>query len=437
MLRRQLMTVRMLALVALSGVLCSCVIPGLLGARKRRAGSSQSDTDTDSPDRRARAALDEMEKKLVEGDADANAGWHSSLVYSFLYGPRPLEMSDRTAIEQRWKALTARMIQEAGPAGATLYGDGRRTDKAHPEALEVLNDGLKECFTVRRYKTPGGELDERYEKYRAQLARAQRLDPNVISYYAEKGDSMPEIIDNRMKLVQCEYLVASKRMEFADWHVLDTGTKVTSVGCGVAVLRVAQKHLGAGRFAEYQFFGWWIPFEKIACSDIPPSSKFKKLYADAVARAGDMAGKIVVERGAPFTDSSPEEGTWRIQELLVYSRNAKFGGTDCPKNVICEYGPESAAQVYLQKFETARHISARADVHRKAGHVERCRKLLKDAYARYEEATELRKDHWGPAKTFKVAGEPRPVPEATVVARFKELSELADTRRVGAYCTEH
>jgi hypothetical protein len=426
-----------LALVSLIALGCAPVT-GLVSAKMAGSGRS-SRSDQHKIDFVVRD-LDEMEQG-AQGDQNHNQlarfGDLSQSVGQQLFYSDDAAIKNSSklkSLQERYLAINRQLAQRAGGHALEVMGDAVPPKKVtDSDGARVADEAVGACHAAK--PRPGynsandqKEVTARYATYEEKLARAKRVDEAALKYRAGA-------------IAACELEVAMLRSGSDDVYSGDKPVIATDHGCGEKWFSVRAVMLGTTPGIYEPVMGSETHPQKIDCKKIPSSSKFPKEFKQAVddflQGEGTKTGAIRFD-GKFYTDTDKADlHVYKYAALSYSAKDMSFeanrcGGTD-PK-LACEASESKTARA-LNEIE---FYSARADVRRKQGDADACKRLLRTANTTYEswskEYDRLQSNgKWVKGLKYKThRGET--LNEEQIVSRIKTLGKAADDQALGGWC---
>jgi hypothetical protein len=384
--------------------------------------------------------LDEMEQGAQGNQnhnqlarfGDLSQGVGQQLFYSD--DPAIKNSSELKSLQDRYLAINKQLAQRAGGHALEVMGDAVPPKKVTgSDGARVANEAVGACEAAKSRPGYTSERDQKevaanYATYEEKLARAKRVDPTALKYRAGA-------------IAACELEVAMLRSGNDDLYPGDKPVIATDHGCGEKWFSVRAVMLGTTPGIYEPVMGSETPPQKVDCKKIPSSNKFPKEFKQAVddflRGEGTKSGAIRFE-GRFYTNTDKEDlHVYKYAELAYSAKDMSFdanrcGGTD-PK-LACEASESKSARA-LNEIE---FYSARADVRRKQGYADACKRLLRTANATYEswskEYDRLQSNgKWVKGLKYKThRGET--LNEEQLVSRIKTLGKAADDQALGGWC---
>lgn len=368
-------------------------------------------------------SLDEMEKFLAAkrfGD----------------YKSRRWEVRDANRTQrERLAALDAKLVKLAGGHAAEIWGDGKRVDKASPDALAAARETIQACKSAAGQSL--ADLGDAYKKYEAKLARAKKIDANVLRFEGEGLDTAGFVTDVPLELVVCEAEIASSRNAQEDSLPQARIDRKKYKACGYTEWHFEALKIGGNKYGPFKLSG--VPAENgfpLDCKKLPRSGKIPgAVRAGALEEFHLDKGDVLAMEGGFDMDQRGLE-IYKVATVRIYSKTTEIETGDCgdanPKLVCAASGSRTALA-----YDEVAHAVKRAAVH-KGSDAENCKQLLKKAYETAEHwkdfaADAKKKGEWQAGLSYKTA-EDGILPEPQITARIEELGTKADEDSRNGYC---
>jgi hypothetical protein len=341
------------------------------------------------------------------------------------------------SLRDRYLAINKQLAQSAGGHAPEVMGDAMPPKKTpEGDGAQAAEDAVSACEQVKKRAGYNAESDQkemaaRYVTYEQKLARAKKVDPAALKYRAGA-------------IAACELAVAKLRGANEDEYREEKPVVATDYGCGEMQFSARAVMMG-GRPGIYERVAGSSTYpEKVDCKKIPSANKYphelKPAVDDFLQGEATKAGGAIRFDGKYYTETDKEDlHVYKYAELTYLAKDMPFAANKCggkdPK-LACEASGSKTARA-LNEIE---FYSARADVHRKAGRADACKRLLQTAYATYERWSKdyddaQRGGKWVKGLTYK-SHRGETLTDEQIVSRMKALGKAADDQALGGWCVK-
>lgn len=345
------------------------------------------------------------------------------------------------ALRDRYLALKKNLAAAAGGHASEAVGDGvPPKDRPTGDAERAAEDAVTACEATEKKAGYGAETDARemaaqYAEYEQKLARARKVDAAAVKY---RGAA----------IAVCELRVAQLRGANEDQYREEKAVVATERGCGRRMFSARAVMMGSKPGIYGRVSGSTSFSERVDCKQIPSGSKFPKDLKPAVDEFLDReksdgsatSAGVVTFDGKFYTETDKEDlHVYKYADLTYFDKQMPFAANACggkDAKLACEASGSQTARA-LNEIE---FYVARADVHRKAGRADACKRLLGAAFStsdawRKDADEAKRSGKWQAGLKYKTKkGEV--LTGDQIDAKIRALGKDADDRALGGACAK-